>query len=200
MLKNKNFILCFFALFLATAWAEEETPVHTQALETIQINEQAPIQVYSAPLTHEEKLSQARIRAEQETENKIRARLETMRLREEQKRLNQILTPLEDESVATQTPVPVTDPTQSHTHSDHGYSDHSHSDRSSHFLSDKGFFVQLSIGQLYYFLNRYPQISNSNFQNRNSYLQKLSLGIGTYFSRVSLEYSPYYKLLSTSLF
>ena len=193
LLQNKSFILCFFVFFLVTTEAEENSPVSTQLSETIHISEQTPIQVYSAPLTPQEKLSQARIKAEQETEYKIRARLETMRLREEQKRLEQILTPLEDENVATQTPAPATSLAPSDpSYVDHSHVDHSHSPHSSGSKTKRGFFIQISISQLYYFLNRYPQISNSNFQSHNDYFEKLSLGLGAYFSRMSLEYSPYF--------
>ncbi len=167
------FLIFIFTLY---AYAQEESAVNVHSEQVIQVNEQAPIQVYSVPLSPQEKLSQARRRAEQHTEDKIRTRLETMRLREEQERLNKILTPLGDEHVAA--PAPLVSNEQTHSY-------HSKNKASS-------FFIQLGVGKLYYFLNSYPRLSYQNFQGSNNYMQILSAGLGVYFSRISLEYSPYY--------
>ena len=58
--------------------------------------------------------------------------------------------------------------------------------------SNKGFFVQIGIGKLFYFLNSYPRLSYQNFQSNNTIIQMLSSGVGFHFSRISFEYSPYY--------
>ena len=74
---------------------EEDSP------KTIIIREQPPVQVYSVPLTPQDKLSKARKQAEEETENTIKTRLELLRLKDEKARMEQLLTPLEDEHIST---------------------------------------------------------------------------------------------------
>ena len=186
MFRVLKFNLLTFILMALSARAQEEisvtaSPVNPPSQESsahIQVREQPPMQVYSVPLSSQEKLSQARRRAEQQTEDKIRSRLETMRLKEEQERLSKILTPLEDENVVT------------HTSSSPEPSEPSSIDPS--YERKTRFFIQLEVGKLYYFLQAYPQITYNNFQFSNNYLQILSLGLGVYFSRISLEYSPHY--------
>ena len=108
----------FFCLFLGLAWAEDPTeeagellppenqttqqeaapvvttpaaPTSTGSLYPPPVGESAPTQILARPLTEDEKILRARQKAEQATELKIRKRLETLRLRDEQKRLNQLL-------------------------------------------------------------------------------------------------------------
>ena len=73
------------------------------------IREQPPVQVFSEPVTPQEKLSKARKQAEEQTENKIRTRLELLRLQDEKARMDKVLSPLEDADVSVQqsTPAPV---------------------------------------------------------------------------------------------
>ena len=82
----------------------DETPVQQNSPTTIIIREQPPVQVYSEPLTPQEKLSRARKQAEEHTENKIRTRLELLRLKDEKTRMDQLLSPLQDENVSVQQP------------------------------------------------------------------------------------------------
>ncbi len=64
------------------------------------IREQPPIQVYSEPLTPQDKLTRARRQAEEQTENKIKSRLELLRLQDEKARMDKLLSPLEDQHVS----------------------------------------------------------------------------------------------------
>ena len=52
----------------------QQTEQNASGPQTIIIREQPPVQVYSAPLTPQEKLSKARKQAEEETENTIKTR------------------------------------------------------------------------------------------------------------------------------
>ena len=107
---RKTFILSFI-LSMVGAFAEEaqtersnyETPpiqIYEERPQNSpspvqQASEQPPIQVLSRPLSPQEKLTRARQNAEKTTEDKIRTQLEVMRLKDEQKRLKQVMAPLE---------------------------------------------------------------------------------------------------------
>lgn len=83
--------------------AQKQAPVQqTQQNPVIIIREQPPVQVYSEPATPQQKLSKARKQAEEQTENKIRTRLELLRLQDEKARMDKMLSPLEDEDVSVQ--------------------------------------------------------------------------------------------------
>ncbi|MDE0151245.1 MAG: hypothetical protein OXK80_01950 [Bdellovibrionales bacterium] len=86
-----------------SAQAQEQAPVQqTQQNPVIIIREQPSVQVYSEPATPQEKLSRARKQAEEQTENKIRTRLELLRLQDEKARMDKVLSPLEDQDVSVQ--------------------------------------------------------------------------------------------------
>ena len=75
---------------------EEKEAAPSSASVQNSVSEQKPIQVIAEPIrvSRPEKLRIAREQAEKTTEDKIKEKLESIRLREEQKRLNQILHPL----------------------------------------------------------------------------------------------------------
>lgn len=74
----------------------------TSSSPAIIIREQPPVQVYSEPLTPQEKLVRTRKQAEEQTEDRIKTRLELLRLRDEKARMDKILSPLDDQHVDVQ--------------------------------------------------------------------------------------------------
>ena len=89
---------------LAQTQERDTIPVQQeqQNAPVIIIREQPPVQVYSEPLTPQDKLSKARRQAEEQTENKLRNRLELLRLKDEKTRMDKMLSPLEDADVSVQ--------------------------------------------------------------------------------------------------
>ena len=83
---------------------QQKAEQNSSSPQTIIIREQPPVQVYSAPLTSQEKLSRARKQAEEETEKTIKTRLELLRLKDEKNRMEQLLNPLQDEHISVQQP------------------------------------------------------------------------------------------------
>jgi len=140
-----------------------------QNLPVIIIREQPPVQVYSEPLTPQEKLSKARKQAEQQTEDKIRTRLELLRLKDEKARMDKVLDPLEDKDVSvpeSAKPAPVQEKA------------------SEPFQKSHRFFGHFGIGHLYHHTRR---ASYSKPIERRGYLYVG--GAGLYESNISIEYT-----------
>ena len=136
---------------------------------TIIIREQPPVQVYSQPSTPQDKLSRARKQAEEHTENKIRTRLELLRLKDEKARMDQLLSPLDDQHISVQqgNPAPVQQPAVET------------------FKQARKFFIHVGMG----YLNHYN--SNSPYPQSIERLgSSFTAGFGLYeFDRFSLEYT-----------
>ena len=158
--------------------AKEEAPVTQNPV--IIIREQPSVQVYSEPLTPQEKLSRARKQAEEQTENKIRTRLELLRLQDEKTRMDKILTPLEDQDVSIQNPEK-TPPVQKQMEETHNVHHPYYVDN--HFL----FFVHIGGGYLNHYTRSAPH--PDSIERRGI---AFSGGAGLYLDeskRLSIEYT-----------
>lgn len=142
--KRKIFyFILLFGVFYVFAEEEEEELVkepiqnieQTINIDRPKIEEGPTTEVITMPLSNEEKLMRARKKAEQTTEGKIKERLETLRLQDEQKRLNQLLPFEEQGSVSEKTLSP---PPESPLPSSQYIPLHRH-------------FVRLGLGNLKYF-------------------------------------------------
>ena len=151
-------------------------PVQVQQKEQrplVIIREQPPVQVYSEPLTSQEKLTRARKQAEDHTEDKIKTRLELLRLKDEKARMDKLLNPLKDEDVAA--------PAQSQ----HEKPSAPSSSRAL-LSSDRQYFIHLGMGRLNHH-NQSPQQYSDSIERLGS---SFTGGLGLYESeKFSIEYT-----------
>ena len=74
---------------------------------SFKVSEQPPTQVYSSPVLRQaDRLSLERQKMEKETERTLRERLELLRLKDEQKRLNRLTAPMDQPGVAVPKNIP----------------------------------------------------------------------------------------------
>ncbi len=146
-----------------------QTPVQMQREQVI-IREQPPIQVYSAPLTPQEKLTRARKQAEEQTENKLKTRLELLRLKDEKARMDKLLSPFEDQHISVPEEQGVLKPEPS---------------VPAQTPSARKYFLHLGLGRLNHY-NRNPHYPES-IQRLGA---SLTGGLGLYESqKLSIEYT-----------
>ena len=126
---------------------KEESQQKESRQEAVQpVSERPPTEILTEHPAHHEKLQKARQKAEQTTEGKIKERLETLRLRDEQERLNQLLPVQQDQgAVSTAGPSHSPEPSPSSAYS-------------KEYIPANRYFARVGLGYLQYFRGKRPVV------------------------------------------